>query len=65
MFMVENYVMFTLLLLAYVCLSIFVCKYKHSIETDDVSLDCVVDPVVVANSACKANCSMFCFFQQT
>ena len=36
MFMLENEVMWGLLLLSFVCLSVFVALYKTSIEVDDV-----------------------------
>lgn len=36
MFMLENGVMWGLLLLSFVCLSVFVLLYKTSIEVDDV-----------------------------
>ena len=36
MFMLENEVMWGLLLVSFVCLSVFVVLYKTSIEVDDV-----------------------------
>ena len=41
MFMLEHYVMFGLLALAVLCLTIFICKYRHAIEVDDVSVYCI------------------------
>ena len=38
-FMMENVVMWTLLGLSFVCLTVFVRKYKTEIETDDVGME--------------------------
>ena len=40
-FMMENVVMWTLLGLSFVCLTVFVRKYKTEIETDDVGMEMV------------------------
>ena len=38
MFMAENIVMWAILLIGFICLTIFVVLYKNSIEEDDVCI---------------------------